>query len=171
MLAAMSFRRVPPLAVAFALIAAALVAALWVTRKTTNDAFAAARDGEALAVEQSVRADLPEGGPPDAAFLDDLLKDHAGEGLRYIAAIDQRGHELASAGTQIGAGVHGRLVHLRGRIRIELRAPYRRSWKSGARMIPQAARKETGHARMSIAAGTRSTCAMDNRSVPEGNDT
>ena len=133
MLAAMSNRRVPPLAVAFALIAAALVAALWVTRKTTNDAFAAARDGEALAVEQSVRADLPEGGPPDAALLDELLKDHAGEGLRYIAAVDTHGHELASAGTPVGSGVHGRLVHLRGRIHVELRAPYRRSWKSGAR--------------------------------------
>jgi two-component system sensor histidine kinase HydH len=133
MLAAMRNRRVPPLAVAFALIALALVAALWVTRKTTSDAFAAARDGEALALEQSVRADLPETGPPDAASLDELLKDHAGEGLRYIAVVDGHGRELASAGTAVGTGVHGRLAHVRGRIRIELRTPYRRSYKTGAR--------------------------------------
>ena len=110
MLAAMATRRVPPLAIAFALIAAALVAALWVTRTTTNDAFAAARDGEALAVEQSVRADLPEGGPPDAASLDAPAR-----GSRSGRPALHRGHRRPrpraprSAGTAVGAGLRGRV--------------------------------------------------------------
>ncbi|HSN25596.1 MAG TPA: ATP-binding protein [Kofleriaceae bacterium] len=127
------FRRVPPLAVAFALIAAALLAALFTTRKTVEDAFEEARDGEALTVEQGVRADLPDAGPPDAAQLAAILADHAGEGLRYIGVFDARGHELAAAGTAIGPGMHGRHVHVGGRIRVEMRTPYRRSWATGQR--------------------------------------
>ena len=133
MLAAMSFRRVPPLAVAFALIAAALLAALFTTRKTVQDAFVAARDGEALSVEQGVRADLPDSGPPDATQLAAILAEHREEGLRYIGVFDARGRELAAAGAPVGGGAHGRLVRVDGRIRVEMRTPYRRSWASGQR--------------------------------------
>ena len=133
MLAAMSLRRVPPLAVAFALIAAALLAALFTTRKTVEDAFEEARDGEALTVEQGVRADLPEAGPPDATALAAILAEHADEGLRYLGVFDAHGRELAAAGTAIGAGMHGRHVHVGSRIRIEMRTPFRRSWATGQR--------------------------------------
>jgi two-component system sensor histidine kinase HydH len=128
MLAAMSVRRVPPLAVAFALIAAALVATTWVTRKAVNAAFTAARDGEALAIEQAVRGDLAELEAPDAAQLQILMKDHAG--LRYIGLLDGRGHVVVSAGTPIaGEGRVGRrqIIHVGGRIRIEMRTPFRRA--------------------------------------------
>ncbi len=134
MLAAMSvFRRVPPLAAAFALIAAALLAALFTTRRTVEDAFEAARDGEALSVEQGVRADLPDNAPPDSAQLAAILGEHTGEGLRYIAVFDARGHELAAAGTPVGGSARGRLVHVDGRIRVEMRTPFRRTWATGQR--------------------------------------
>ncbi|MBV8760989.1 MAG: hypothetical protein JO257_27085, partial [Deltaproteobacteria bacterium] len=129
----MSPRRVPPLAVAFALIAAALLAALFTTRKTVEDAFDEARDGEALSIEQGVRADLPESGPPDAPALAAILADHADEGLRYIGIFDARGHELVAAGHPVGGAARGRIVHIGGRIRVEMRMPYRRSWAAGQR--------------------------------------
>jgi two-component system sensor histidine kinase HydH len=128
MLAAMSARRVPPLAVAFALIAAALVATTWVTRNAVNAAFTAARDGEALAIEQAVRGDLAELEAPDAAQLEILMKDHPG--LRYIGLLDGRGRVVVSAGTPLaGQGRVGRrqILHVGGRIRIEMRRPFRRA--------------------------------------------
>jgi two-component system sensor histidine kinase HydH len=128
MLAAMSARRVPPLAVAFALIAAALVATTWVTRNAVNDAFTAARDGEARAIVQAVRGDLAELEAPDAAQLAGLMKDHPG--LRYIGLLDGRGRVLASAGTPAaGEGRVGRrqIIHVGGRIRIEMPSPFRRA--------------------------------------------
>lgn len=132
MLAAMSARRVPPLAVAFALIAAALVATTWVTRSAVDDAFTAARDGEAFAVEQAVRGDLAELEAPDAAQLEALMKEHPG--LRYIGLLDNRGHVIASVGTPVGGEAHaGRraIVHVGGRIRIEMRSPFRRAARTG----------------------------------------
>ena len=124
-------RRVPPLAVAFALIAAALIATTWATRRTVTDAFAAARAGEALAVEQAVRGDLADlGGPPDDSQLAAVIADH--EGLSYLAALDSKGHVLASAGTPVGgetthSGRH-ELVEVGGRLRVELRATFHRAW-------------------------------------------
>lgn len=128
MLAAMSARRVPPLAVAFALIAAALVATTWVTRDAVNAAFTTARDGEARAIVQAVRGDLAELEAPDAAQLAALMKDHPG--LRYIGLLDGRGRVVASAGTALaGEGRVGRrqIIHIGGRIRIEMPMPFRRA--------------------------------------------
>src|SRR5690349_17178064 len=128
MLAAMSVRRVPPLAVAFALIAAALVATTWVTRDAVNAAFTTARDGEARAIVQAVRGDLAELEAPDAAQLAALMKDHPG--LRYIGLLDGRGRVVASAGTALaGEGRVGRrqIIHVGGRIRIEMPMPFRRA--------------------------------------------
>ena len=48
-------RRVPPLAIVIALVAAALVATAWSSRSTVIDAFAAVRDGQAFAMQQTVR--------------------------------------------------------------------------------------------------------------------
>jgi len=132
MLAAMPARRVPPLAVAIALIAAALLATTWVTRSAVDDAFTAARDGEALAIEQAVRGDLVDlGEMPDAAALEQLLHDHPG--LRYVGIVDGHGRIIASAGTPAGSELRGgrhAVVHVGRRIRIEMRGMFRhaRPW-------------------------------------------
>ena len=125
---------------AFALIGAALLATAWTTRSTIVDATDEVRRGEALAAEQAVRADLADlGGPPDAGDLHDMLAEHAGEGVRYLAILDKRMQPLATAGTSVTqpgdderAGKNRRLALSHGRIRLELRAGFRRAWGSGA---------------------------------------
>jgi two-component system sensor histidine kinase HydH len=163
MLAAMSARRVPPLAVAFALIAAALVATTWVTRTAVDDAFTAARDGEALAIEQAVRGDLEELEAPDAAQLAAVMKDHPG--LRYIGLLDGRGRVVVSAGTPVGGeGRVGRrqIVHVDGRIRIEMRAPFRRAARAGfvIEVEPIEADELRSSANVSLAIGGISALVM-----------
>jgi two-component system sensor histidine kinase HydH len=137
MLAAMPTRRVPPLAVAIALIAAALVATTWVTRKAVGEAFTAARDGEALAIEQAVRGDLFDVGDlPDPATLDQLLRDQPG--LRYVGIVDGHGRVIASAGTPVGRELRGgrrSISHVGGRIRIETRAMFRHARPWGGLVI------------------------------------
>jgi two-component system sensor histidine kinase HydH len=137
MLAAMQIRRVPPLAVAIALIAAALLATTWVTRKAVGDAFTAARDGEALAVEQAVRGDLFDVGEmPDQGVLDQLLKDHPG--LRYIGIADGHGRVILSSGEPVGSELRGgrrTLTHVKNRIRIETRAMFRHARPWGGLVI------------------------------------
>jgi two-component system sensor histidine kinase HydH len=137
MLAAMPTRRVPPLAVAIALIAAALLATTWVTRKAVDDAFTAARDGEALAIEQAVRGDLVDVGEmPDQGVLDQLLHDHPG--LRYVAIVDGRGRVIVSAGTAVGSALRvGRrtIAHVGGRIRIETHGAFRHARPWGGLVI------------------------------------
>ena len=91
-------RRVPPLAIAIALVAAGLVATAWSTRRTVDDAFEAVNDGEAFAVLQIVRADLAElDAPPSDAELDTIVREHSAQGLRYLAISDMRGRSSASA--------------------------------------------------------------------------
>jgi two-component system sensor histidine kinase HydH len=131
--------RVPPLAAAFVLLAAALGATAWSTRSTVDDAFTTVRDGQAVAVEQAVRADLADlGGPPSAEELDAILRDHDAAGLRYLATLDPRGHIVAAAGTAIGEapgrGERPHVVTQTGdRLRIETRASFRRAWGTGGR--------------------------------------
>ena len=99
MLPAMSLRRVPPLPVALALVAAALLAAAWTTRSAVVDAFTAVRDGQALSAQQAVRADLADlGAPPTSDELAVILHERAGEGVRYLALLDGR-RVVAEAGT------------------------------------------------------------------------
>jgi two-component system sensor histidine kinase HydH len=130
--------RVPPLAVAFALMAAALVATTWWTRSTVEGAFATVRDGQARAVEAAVRADLVElEGLPSNEDLDGILRGHASEGLRYLALVDARGDIFAAAGTPLGHTTPTRgdrsPVYIGGRIRIEQRVSFRRGWGVGGR--------------------------------------
>jgi two-component system, NtrC family, sensor histidine kinase HydH len=135
-----AMRRVPPLAIAIVLVAAALVATAWSTRSTTIDAFAAVRDGQAVALQQTVRADLADlGGPPTAADLDAIVRDHASAGLRYVAFLDGRGRVQVAAGTpSIATDRPARLdrtgmklEHVGGRVRIEVRGQMRRAWGTG----------------------------------------
>src|SRR3954463_16411850 len=99
----MTLRRLPPLAAAFALMAAALVATAWSTRSTVMEASSAVRDGYAIALQQAVRADLADlGGPAGDADLAAMLTEHMAEGLRFLAVLDNRGHVTASAGAAMG---------------------------------------------------------------------
>ncbi len=130
--------RVPPLAVAFALMAAALVATTWWTRSTVRGAFDTVRDGQARAVEAAVRADLVElDALPGNADLDAILRGHAGEGLRYLALVDAHGEILAAAGTPLGQpaarGERSPVTRVGDRIRIEQRVMFRRGWGVGGR--------------------------------------
>ncbi len=137
MLLAMA-RRVPPLAAAIVLIATGLVATAWSTRRAVNDAYEAVRDGQALGVEQAVRADLADlGGPPSNEELATILRDHAGEGLVYLAMFDGRGQMQAAAGTPVVQQpgrmdrLGPRVVHVGDRVRLEMRAGFRRAWGPG----------------------------------------
>lgn len=133
-----AMRRVPPLAIAIVLIAAALVATVLSTRSTVNDAFAAARDGQAFAVQQAVRGDLADlGRHPTAEELATIVKEHAHDGLRYLAIFDNLGKPESEAGTAKLAGpprqghAQMKLVHDGARVRIEARLGIRRAWGPG----------------------------------------
>src|SRR4051812_9899477 len=95
--------RVPPLAIAFALMAAALVATTWSTRTTVSDAFENVREGQALAMREAVLRDLGElpEGFPTSDELDAIVRDHATGGLRYVALLDARGNVFATAGNPL----------------------------------------------------------------------
>ena len=135
--------RIPPLAIAFALMAAALVATAWSTRSSVSDAFDSVRDGQALAAQQTVRADLADlGGPPTADDLATILHDRASSGLRYLAVVDGRGAVIATAGTATvdATGVKPprgerpvAVTRIGDRVRIEMRATFRRAWGAGMR--------------------------------------
>jgi two-component system sensor histidine kinase HydH len=143
MLTAMSLRRVPPLPVALALVAAALIAAAWTTRSAVVDAFAAVRDGQALSAQQTVRADLADlGRPPTSELLAAIVRDRTGEGVRYVAVFEGR-RLIAEAGTATIAPGRPARKAARGtlevrsegeRIRIEAPGAIRRAWGGGNRM-------------------------------------
>src|SRR5450432_445859 len=124
----MTLRRLPPLAVAFALMAAALVATTVVTGETVGDAFEVGRKGQALTAEEAVRADLGErDAAPTSDDLATMITDHASDGLRYIAIVDGRGRVVAEAGDAIGMQrrqpqpEQRQLSHTGDRERIEVR--------------------------------------------------
>src|SRR5437763_426913 len=131
--------KLTPLAAAFALLAAALGATAWSTRSTVDDAFTSVRDGQAVAVEQGVRADLADlGGPPTPGELAAIVHERARVGLTYLAMLDSHGHIEAAAGTPVGdapgRGERPRVVtQVGGRLRIEVRASFRRAWGAGGR--------------------------------------
>ncbi len=142
MLLAMSLRRVPPLPVALALVAAALIAAAWTTRSAVVDAFAAVRDGQAVVAQQTIRADLAElGSLPDSEQLGSILRERADDGVRYLAILDGRRIAVEAGESMIAPIAPGRraargglqLHHAGGRTRIEVAAGLRRPWPTGRR--------------------------------------
>jgi two-component system sensor histidine kinase HydH len=163
MLPAMSLRRVPPLPVALALVAAALIAAAWTTRSAVVDAFAAVRDGQALAAQQAVRADLADlGGPPTSDELAAIVRDRTGEGVRYVAVLEGRrivaeaGTATIAPGRPVRKAQRGTLeIRSEGeRIRVEVPGAIRRAW-GGNRMWRIVIEIEAGQAGTLRNAATR----------------
>lgn len=143
MLPAMPTSRVTPLAgwsvvAAFVLIGIALIATVWSTRSTVIGASTAVRRGQALAIEQAVRADLADlDVVPSSQDLEAILEQHRDEGLRYLAMIENRGQVVAAAGRAVGGslsepfGTERHVQEVDGRLRMTLRA-FRRM-KAGGR--------------------------------------
>lgn len=122
----------------FVLIGIALVATVWSTRSSVIDASDAVRDGQALAIERAVRADIADlDAVPSPEDLAAILRDHADEGLRYIGMVEGRNSIVASAGQAVGDSTEdspgpGRSTQLvEGRVRMSLRAL--RRMKAGGR--------------------------------------
>src|SRR5688500_14583461 len=131
-------RRVPPLAAAIVLVAAGLVATAWSTRRAVNEAFEAVRDGQAFATQQAVRADLADlGGPPTSEDLAAILAEHSATGLAYVAMLDGKGRVHVAAGKPLverpgrHAGPGVRIDHVGDRVRLEMRANFRKAWGPG----------------------------------------
>ena len=130
----MTLRRLPPLAVAFALMAAGLVATTWATRRTVIAAYTGVRNGQALAAQQAVRADLADlEGPPSPDELAGLLADHATEGVRFVALVDNHGHVMTQAGTPASPLLPHEhkpleIARIGDVIRVEFRPNLRRAW-------------------------------------------
>ena len=150
MLSAMPPSRVTPLAgwsvvAIFVLIGIALMATVWSTRSAVIDASEAVGGGQALALEQAVRADFGVLAPDTVPSPEDLariVEMHHDEGLRYLAIVENRGRVVAAAGTPIldasaereYPGPKSRLQVTAGRIRLRSRAM--RSLKGGGRALP-----------------------------------
>ena len=139
-------RRTTPLAgwsvvVVFLLIGIALLATVWTTRSSIHDASTTVGRGQAFAIEQTVRTDLADlEGPATSEDLASIVRQHAEEGLRYLALVDNRGTVAAEAGTPIGTGAgevigrNRRLEEVGGRLRIAARSLRRmrdggRAWR------------------------------------------
>jgi len=117
----------------FALLGIVIIGTTLTTRATITDASLTVRHGEAIKIEQSVRADLADNGrPPTAEDLEQLLRDHEADGLRYVA-IFERGRFVGSAGTPVGDRTWTRVERRditeigEGRLRVESRMRLR-SW-------------------------------------------
>ena len=142
----MTLRRLPPLAVAIALVAAALVATTYATSRTVDGAFASVSRSQRAAAEQIVRRALNElDGPPTPQDLADIVNNHAADGVRYLGILDGRGRVLLEAGKPLGAptmlpdppgqaGFRERrrpdneISQVGSRTRVEFPIPMRRTW-------------------------------------------
>lgn len=118
----------------FVLIGVALLATVLSTRSSVINASDAVRRGQALAIEQAVRADLADlEAVPSSEDLAMILREHADEGLRYLGMVEGRGRIVASAGDPVGDSTEESrtLQEVGGRVRLTLRA-FRRM-KAGGR--------------------------------------
>ena len=114
--------------VTFLLIGIALIATVWSTRSSVVDASVAVRQGQAVAIEQAIRADLSElENPPTEADLQTFLSAHADEGLRYLAMVEGK-NVVASAGSSVSDNFevpdfrrNERIQEVDGRLRIAVR--------------------------------------------------
>ncbi|HUJ57647.1 MAG TPA: HAMP domain-containing sensor histidine kinase [Kofleriaceae bacterium] len=156
-------RRIPPLAVTFALLAAALVATAWSTRATISDAYATVREGQVAAMEQRIHVDFVElGGAPTSDDLAQIVQEHAADGLTYVATVDGRsGRITASGGTPLGAlepaFERPRITTIGDRVRVVSRLASRRGAMRGGwvivEMITEQANELRGSATRTLAIG------------------
>jgi two-component system sensor histidine kinase HydH len=149
----------------FLLIGIALLATVWTTRSSVYDASDAVGRGEALAIEQTVRAELADlEGPATSADLASIVRDHAEEGLRYLALADNRGAIAAEAGTPVGVGAgevigrNRRPQEVDGRLRIQARALRRmrdggRAWRIVIELEPVQANALRDSAALTLGVG------------------
>ncbi len=169
-------RRVTPLAgwsvvAAFLLIGIALIATVWTTRSSVIDASDAVRRGQALAIEQAVRADLADlEGPPTSEDLAVMLRTHADEGLRYLAMVEAR-DVVGQAGSAMGSGAaemiagNERLHEVEGRLRLQVR-PFRRlrnggrNWRVIIELEPVQATELRDAATLSLGIGAVATASL-----------
>lgn len=90
--------------IAFVLIGVALLATVWATRASVEEASLALSGGQTMMVAHAVRADLPPGEePPTVEELETVRRAHHDDGLRYIAAYAGRSL-LAEAGQAAAPG-------------------------------------------------------------------
>jgi two-component system, NtrC family, sensor histidine kinase HydH len=168
-------RRVTPLAgwsvvAAFLLIGIALIATVWSTRSSVVDASDALRRGQALAVEQAVRADLADlEGIPSREDLAAMLNAHARDGLRYLALVENR-QVVAEVGQALGAGKAeeigpARLTESDGRLRLQVR-PFRRlrnggrNWRVIIELEPVQAAELRGAATVTLGIGAVAAASL-----------
>jgi len=118
----------------FVLIGVALLATVLSTRSSVINASDAVRRGQALAIEQAVRADLADlDAVPSSEDLAMILREHTDEGLRYLGMVEGRGRIVASAGEPVGDSTEESrsMQEVGDRVRLTLRA-FRRM-KAGGR--------------------------------------
>ncbi len=174
-------RRVTPLAgwsvvVAFLLIGFALLATVWTTRSAVLDASDAVRRGQALAMEQTVRAELADlEGPPMKEDLERILVDHRDEGLRYLAMVEgDRGKSkvVFAAGVPVSSDVTEQPVRGRrldemvdGRLRLQVR-PFRRlrdggrAWRVVIELEPLQAEALRGAVTLTLGIGALAAASL-----------
>ena len=151
--------------VTFVLIGIALLATVWTTRGSVIEASDAVQRGQALAIEQAVRADLANlEGPPTPADLAAILADHRDDGLRYIARVDksglvgQAGTPLGIGGGELPANRGNRMPEVGGRLRLQVR-PFRRlrdgarQWRAIVEVEPVQARELREAASLTLGIG------------------
>jgi two-component system sensor histidine kinase HydH len=176
-------RRVTPLAgwsvvVVFLLTGIALLATVWTTRSSVNAASDALGRGQALAIQQTVRASLADlEGPATSEDLAGIVREHAEEGLRYLALLDNRGQIVAAAGRPVGSGagdgagdgeVVGRnrqLEEVAGRLRIQARALRRlrdggRAWRIVIELEPVQAIELRDSAALTLGVGALAAASL-----------
>ena len=151
--------------VTFVLIGIALLATVWTTRGSVIEASDAVQRGQALAIEQAVRADLANlEGPPTSEDLAAILADHRDDGLRYIARVDksglvgQAGTPLGVGGGELAANRGNRMPEVGGRLRLQVR-PFRRlrdggrQWRAIVEIEPVQARELREAATLTLGIG------------------
>ena len=170
-------RRVTPLAgwsvvVVFLLIGVALLGTVWTTRTSVHAASDAVGRGQALAITQTVRASLADlEGPATSADLEAIVREHGGEGLRYLALLDGRGALAAEAGSPVGTGAGEdpspgrRLQEVDGRIRLQARSLRRmrdggRAWRIVIEIEPVQANALRESAALTLGVGALAAASL-----------
>ena len=155
---------------AFLLIGIALIATVWTTRSSVLDASDAVRRGQASALEQAVRADLADlEGPPTSEDLEGMLRNHADEGMRYLAMVDEHRRVVSEAGTAVGSDTadssNERFREIGGRLRLQVRRFRRlkdggRNWRVIIELEPIQATKLRDAATRSLGIGAIAAASL-----------